>query len=241
MQPHKFCILIFTLCTLSSASFAQSSAEKQGYYFSPTFLHSNWIIGPQPAEGSAESAVDLEAVRRVEQTRTPTQVAQAVADDKEQDIFIFASVVGEKFTAAGFPLTNALSTHIHSDEGVAGDPLKSTFARPRPYQLDKHLHPVCKVTDVHNSYPSGHALGGYLFALTLIEMLPEKREAIMQRADEYAHNRIVCGVHYPSDLRASRELAYVVFGNMLAVPLFQKDLEAARNEIRAKLNLAVAN
>ena len=241
MQPHKFHIFILALCILSSASFAQSGLEKQGYYFNPTLLHSDWVVGPQPAASSAESAADLEAVHRVEQSRTPVQVARAVADDKEQDIFIFAPVVGEKFTAASFPLTNALSVHIHSDESVASDPLKSTFARPRPYQLDKHLHPVCKVTDVHNSYPSGHALGGYLFALTLIEMLPEKRESIMRRADEYAHNRIVCGVHYPSDLRASRELAYVVFGNMLAVPLFQKDLEAARNEIRAKLNLAAIN
>ena len=232
---------MLALCTLSSVSFAQSGAEKQGYYFNPIFFHSDWIIGPQPVEGSAESTADLEAVRRVEQTRTPAQVAQAVVDDKEQDIFIFASVVGEKFTAASFPLTHVLSAHIHSDEGVASDPLKSTFARPRPYQLDKRLHPVCKVTDAHNSYPSGHALGGYLFALTLIEILPEKREAIMQRADEYAHSRIVCGVHYPSDLRASRELAYVIFGDMLAAPRFQKDLDAARNEIRAKLNLAAIN
>ena len=41
---------------------------------------------------------------------------------------------------------------------------------------------------------------GYLEAMILAEIVPEQREAIFfVRADDYAHNRWVCGAHYPSD------------------------------------------
>jgi acid phosphatase (class A) len=68
-------------------------------------------------------------------------------------------------------------------------------------------------------------------------MVPEKRTEILVRADEYARNREVCGVHYPSDVHTSREVAYAMFGYMLATPKFQRDLAAAREELRAKLDL----
>jgi acid phosphatase (class A) len=45
-------------------------------------------------------------------------------------------------------------------------------------------------------YPSGHALTGYLEALTQIQMAPEKRDDILARADDYGRSRVVCGVHY---------------------------------------------
>jgi acid phosphatase (class A) len=121
---------------------------------------------------------------------------------------------------------------------VAGGMLKQLFARPRPYQTDKTLHPVFALTDVPNSYPSGHALTGYLEAFTLAEIVPEKRNEILARADDYAHNRLVCGVHYPSDIEESRRVAYLVFGYMLATPRFQRDLAAAKAEARPKLGLS---
>jgi acid phosphatase (class A) len=71
-----------------------------------------------------------------------------------------------------------------------------------------------------------------MLALTLAELAPEKRDAILARADEYAHNRVVCGVHYRADTEASRRIAYAAFGNMLANPKFQTDLAAAREELR---------
>jgi acid phosphatase (class A) len=69
-------------------------------------------------------------------------------------------------------------------------------------------------------------------------LAPEKRAEILSRADDYARNREVCGVHYPSDLGASRKAAYAVFGYMLGTPRFQRDLAAAREEMRTKLGLA---
>jgi acid phosphatase (class A) len=146
-------------------------------------------------------------------------------------------VLGPGFTPEALPITASLSTHIRKDESAAGNPLKNIYRRPRPYQLDSTLRPVCALNPEPTSYPSGHSLSGYLLAFTLVQLVPEKQQQILDRADDYVHNRLVCGVHYASDIEASRRIAYVIFGYLVASPNFQRDLAAAREETRRKLGL----
>jgi acid phosphatase (class A) len=129
-----------------------------------------------------------------------------------------------------------LSTHVHNDEAVISDPLKTHYNRPRPFLFDTTLHPVCRI-DNDTAYPSGHSLSGYLLAYTLAEIVPEKSQEILNRADDYAHNRLICGVHYRSDTEASRRVAYTMFGFMMANPRFREDLAAARTETCTHLEL----
>jgi acid phosphatase (class A) len=195
------------------------------------------MVPAPPAVGSEVEKAEFIELNRIQGARTPAQIKAAQADDAEEDIFVYRTVLGSGFNAQALPLTAALSAHLHSDEPVVSDQLKRLFQRPRPYQLDSTIHPVCKVTTAHNAYPSGHALSGYLLALTLAQMVPEKSSEILSRADEYAHNRLVCGVHTASDLEASRMVAYAMFGSMLQEPRFQQDLAAARAETRHALAL----
>ena len=240
--PGRITARIVLLCAaqlgvLTTVAIAQTSPAKPhtGYFVDPSTLHLATILAAPPAKDSPIVADELTLLHNLESTRTPAQVAAAKADDAEQDIFSFRTVLGPTFAPDQLPLTAALSAHVHGEEGAAGDDLKTLFTRPRPYQLDKSLHPICKLTEAPNSYPSGHTLSGYLLAFTLAEMLPEKKADILARADDYAHNRLVCGVHYPSDLEASRRVAYAVFGLMMSSPKFAQDLDAARTELRAHL------
>ena len=66
---------------------------------------------------------------------------------------------------------------------------------------------------------------------------PEKGDAILVRADDYVFQRMVCGVHFRSDIEASRRTAYLVFGYMMATPRFQRDLDTARIELRSVFGL----
>ena len=220
-----------------TSSTAAPAQPKHAYYIDSQVLDLAASIPVPPDADSPRFMDELAQVHRIESERTPAQVAAAQADDREEDIFIFRGVVGDQFTAANFPILAELSAHVHNDEPVAGNPIKEHFKRPRPYQFDKSLHPVCKTTDQPDSYPSGHTISGYLLALTLIQMLPEKRNEILARADGYAHNRLVCGVHYESDLQASQKVAYAVFGYMLATPRFQRDLTRGKEELRSRLGL----
>lgn len=229
-------LLLFSASALAQTA-AAPKAPKAAYFLDPKVMDLSLIVPPPPAQDSPTVKAELAELHAIELARTPVQEAAAKADDAEEDIFIFRTVLGPGFNAQDLPLTAVLGAHVHNDEPVASNPLKAGFSRPRPYQFDPTLHPVCKTTDQPNSYPSGHTLSGYLEAFTLAQLVPEKRREILERADDYAHNRLVCGVHYPSDTAASRALAYAAFGYMLATPRFQIELAAARAETRKKLGL----
>ncbi|WP_159289075.1 phosphatase PAP2 family protein, partial [Methylosinus sporium] len=109
------------------------------------------------------------------------------------------------------------------------------FHRVRPYNLDKTLHPICKTKTKDDAYPSGHTTSGFLLALTLIDIVPEKRDAILARAEDYGRNRLVCGVHYPSDIQASKLVAYTIHAIMEVNPQYQKELVEAKAEVRRVL------
>lgn len=240
------------LCFLLSVSAGLGAQQKEvatqlpaavkpartAYYVDPLILTIGTLLPPPPAVDSAETPADLAELHRIEQTRTSEQAAKAKADEDEEDMFVYGTVLGPGFTPEALPVTAALGMHVKNEQGVIGNQLKLYYQRPRPYRSDATLHPVCELKTQHDSYPSGHGLTGYLEAFTLAEIAPEKRTEILARADDYAHDRLVCGVHYPTDIEASRRAAYAIFGYMLATPRFQRDLGAARDEMRAKLGLA---
>jgi acid phosphatase (class A) len=240
--------VVMVLCCSAPALAQQQKAVKSAtvatkpiktaYYIDAMLLNVGTLLPPPPPVGSAANDAELAELHQIEQSRTAQQVAQARADEAEEDIFAFATVFGPGFTPEALPLTATLGAHVKNEQSVVGGQLKLYFQRPRPFQTDPTLHPVCELKETHDSYPSGHGLTGYLEAFTLAEIVPEKRAEILARADAYAHNRLVCGVHYPSDIEASRRVCYAVFGYMLATPRFQRDLAAAREEMRTKLGLA---
>lgn len=238
---HLFLVgAVLALGVLSGQTTAQKGAPRKPIFVTPEQLDAFAILPNPPADHTPAGEADLADVHRLQDTRKPDQIAHAKADDAEEDIFIFRDVLGGKFTAEGLPATALLSTHLHNDESVIGGATKRRFHRLRPFNLDSSVKPVCKTnSDVNDyGYPSGHSLTGYLEALALIQMVPEKRDAILARADDYAHSRVVCGVHYATDTVASKLTAYAMMGIMMNNPQFQKELEAARIETRHALGLS---
>jgi acid phosphatase (class A) len=137
------------------------------------------------------------------------------------------------------PATATLWDHMDNDQGIFVSAAKKFFQHPRPYDLDSNIKSFCgsKAGGPKNSYPSGHATVGYLSALVLSMMVPEKSEALRVRADEYGHNRVVCGDHYSADIPASKEAAEIIVGNMIGNPRFQEEFAAAKAEVRKALGL----
>ena len=83
------------------------------------------------------------------------------------------------------------------------------------------------------SYPGGHATLGYSVGIVLAALIPEKFQAILIRAADYAYSRDVCGDHYHSDVEASRALGTAVGVMLLNNAPLKPQLEAARAELRA--------
>ncbi|HKE26369.1 MAG TPA: phosphatase PAP2 family protein [Bryobacteraceae bacterium] len=136
------------------------------------------------------------------------------------------------------PALAKLWADMANDAGIFVIAAKKYWQEPRPYDLDA-IKSICgsKPGGPKNSYPSGHGTTGYLSALVLSMMVPEKSEALHARADEYGHSRVVCGDHYASDIPASKEAADIVKGAMIGSPKFQEEFAAAKAEVRKALGL----
>jgi acid phosphatase (class A) len=87
------------------------------------------------------------------------------------------------------------------------------------------------------SYPSGHATFGWGQALVLAAMVPEKADAILARGRAYGDSRVVCGVHYPSDIAAGRMTAAAVLARLESDAAYHRDFLLAKAELRAALGL----
>jgi acid phosphatase (class A) len=190
------------------------------------------LLPPPPADGTAATKAELAELHRIQATRTDTQYARAKRDGKTEDATIFAEVV-PGFDLAKLTATAKLFADVRAEEKEAVTVAKAFFARTRPYVADQSLH-GCEnnVKAPKTSYPSGHATMGYSMAVILAALVPEKSQAVLARAAEYAENRLVCGVHYRGDIAAGEALGATVAIELMNNPAFKAEFEAARTELR---------
>lgn len=124
----------------------------------------------------------------------------------------------------------ALLDRVKTDAGLATQPAKLQYARPRPFagEATPRTCTVMTPDQAAQSYPSGHASIGWAWALVLVELAPDRAEPLLARGRAFGDSRAVCGVHYPSDIAAGRDIAAAVVARLHADPVFRADLERAR-------------
>ena len=83
------------------------------------------------------------------------------------------------------------------------------------------------------AYPGGHSALGMTWGLILAELAPDRSPQIMDRVRDYSHSRLVCAIHFPSDLEAGHMLGAGLVARLHADPAFRADMEKARAEVAA--------
>ncbi|MGP8435507.1 acid phosphatase [Paraburkholderia fungorum] len=233
--PLVICLMIAagTTGALSQPVLAQTAT-----YLDAHQVDLSKLLAPPPAADSARGQADMATVLEVQRTRTPEQVERARADVKKT-VFRFADVLGPEFNEVNLPKTAALFDAANHDASTIAKTGKDFFSRARPYIANPGVHPSVPLNpkDGYDSYPSGHSTFGYMTAILLAQMVPEKRDALFARGREYGENRVVDGVHYPSDVEAGRIDGTLVAEALMANPTFQKAFAEARAEVRAALKL----
>lgn len=81
------------------------------------------------------------------------------------------------------------------------------------------------------SYPSGHAVTGFVWAMTLTAMEPQRATELMHKGYEFGRSRLICGVHWASDVEAGRVLAAGAFARLQASAEYQQQFREAKREI----------
>ena len=219
----------------SSAGEAISGPARGALYVSSDLFNVGAWIAPPPEEGSAQQRTELEELRTIEAKRTMADLAIAVRDDRQMDIFIFSDVMGLRFSSSNLPQTAELGRQVRQDVTLLDNAAKAHFKRPRPWVVDPNLIgcPLSVGRPSNAAYPSGHAANGYGFGIALAAIVPEKADAIMARAKSYAYSRMICGLHFRSDVEASVVVAAVAVQDMMNNPRFRAQLDAARRELQS--------
>ena len=85
------------------------------------------------------------------------------------------------------------------------------------------------------SYPSGHSMVAWSWGLILAELAPSKADSVLSLGRESGESRVICGVHFISDVEAGRTLGSAMVARLHAEPAFEADLAKAKRELaRAK-------
>jgi acid phosphatase (class A) len=186
------------------------------------------LIGDYPKPGSDGAKADFAILLWLQRSRTAEEVRRAKSE-VNLHLGVFSEVTGRDLDSAAFPLTQALVEDLGKDLRQVTSALKTRFGRPRPYVANALVKPAIKL-EPNLSYPSGHSSWGTAQATLLAELLPERREAILERGRQVGYDRVIGGVHHPSDVEAGQVLGPVFAQAWLAVPAHRQRLEQARAE-----------
>lgn len=193
------------------------------------------ILPPPPADGSPAQQGELRELHMIQAQRSAERFRQAQADARRYDaVAIYAGTLGPRFNLANLPATARVVGRLTRAQAVVKTRGKDEFKRRRPWASDPTLKGCDHSGDAPNtSYPSGHSTLAFSLGVLLADLMPEHAGAILSRASDYATSRMVCGVHYRSDIVGGQVLGASVTELFLHDPANQADLAAARSELRA--------
>jgi acid phosphatase (class A) len=210
-----------------------------GYLKSEVLPNSRTLIPPPPAAGSARFALDKEVSRwGVAQRGTPRWVLAT-----EDANLIFPQAAGTFSCALDVPITEKYTPHLYmllrrtlADAGLSTYSAKKQYQRKRPFTMNRQ--PICTPDDKEflmkdGSYPSGHTAIGWAWALILSEIAPKRADAVLARGRAFGESRVICNVHWHSDVVEGRFMGAAAVARMHADPTFQADLKAAKAEVAA--------
>jgi acid phosphatase (class A) len=229
MTARRVTLLVLLLAATALAPL--SPVAPTGYYYlDPRRIDLTILLPPPPEAGSPEARADIEAVTAAVAARSPAQLLEA-REASQRNVFLFSESVGPNFTPERLPLTAAFFERIETDVARLIAAAKEYWERPRPDEAPKK----------NGSYPSGHAAFASSTAIVLSQLLPEKRDAIFSQARIFAANRILLGLHYPTDIASGWTAGTLAAYVMMHDSAFRRDFARVRNELRrAHLTLAPA-
>lgn len=216
--------LSVTLPVPAPSVLAESRAASAGHYLSLDGLDLR-AVPPAPADGSAPDREDFIVLLDWQAKRTGAQCAAAKAE-MEHNYEVFFGKISPFDSPTPAPVA-AFFKNVAKDSVAAHKYLKDVYQRQRPFVRDPRIKPcIPRVQGL--SYPSGHAAMSRLFALILGDLEPSRKKEFMARADEAALNRVIGGVHHPTDIAAGKALAGTLYKSLLKEPAFKADLKALR-------------
>jgi acid phosphatase (class A) len=241
-------LVVTAVVTIAACSGIERQAEpadvsenrtetRRGFLSEEAYPDSLALLPPPPAEGSAALALDQALNAQLLQLRgTPRwSLATEDADMKFPRLSqTFSCALGLPITAQETPALYALLRRTLSDAGLSVYAAKNHYERRRPFL--ENNEPTCtpggeRFMRKDGSYPSGHTAFGWAWALILTEIAPERADALLARGRAFGESRMVCNVHWYSDIVAGRVIGAAAVARLHAEPEFRAAVESAKEEV----------
>ncbi|NLH38553.1 MAG: phosphatase PAP2 family protein [Elusimicrobia bacterium] len=234
MNKKKF-ILLFLLGTLLSCSSVNdkqvivSGDEQRLVYYvdikNPMFLN----FPPPPAAGSDEEKRDFLILHEWQDKRTDKDCELANAESHADYEELFGDI-SPFINPEPEDLKKTLKDIKKETDYIVGI-VKERYNRPRPFHKDETLSPCLgKIGGL--AYPSGHATISRVYANLLSDLVPARSDEFFKRADLVALNRVIGGVHHPTDIEAGKKLGDIIYNEFKKDKNFQHNLVKLRSYLK---------
>ena len=234
LVPYKSVLILTATLCISSAGWAQE-IPADGFLSPGRAPDSLALLPPPPADNSIAFLADQAAYRQATELSDPQRVQQAIRDaDFMHFEHAFSKALGLPISAKHTPrLYHLLQGVLHDSLDQAMMSAKDHYQRTRPFVFFQRSSctPDQEAMLARNgSYPSGHASFGWATALVLAQINPARADEILRRGYEFGQSRVMCGVHWQSDVTSGRLLGAAVVSALQASPRFAQALEQAQRE-----------
>ena len=208
-----------------------------GYLANQEIPNSLALIPLPPAPGSAALALDQEVSRTSLALQGTPRWNLAAEDAKLR----FPEAAGTFSCSLKAPITKQETPHLYMlmrrtlvDAGASTQQAKNHYMRAPPFVVNQK--PTCSPLDEESlrkngSYPSGHAAVGWAWALILSEIAPEQTDALLSRGRAFGQSRVICNVHWQSDVIEGRFMGAATIAVLHADSAFRADLGYAKADL----------
>ena len=208
-------------------AFKRAHLTSQQTYYVPAEQFKTAQFAPPPASDSDAQKADLAAILDWQQKRTEADCAKSTLTSNAT----YDSFWGDK---SPFPQplpaeVKKFFDRLSSDLDSAVSVMKDRYGRPRPYNAYPDQAKPCIRKSWGNSYPSGHASFSRVFADVLTDIVPERKAEFFAKADEIALDRVIGGVHFPTDIAAGKVFGDQFHAELLKSPGYQQDIERMKS------------
>ena len=210
----------------------------RGYLDPAALPNSLTLLPPPPAPGTAAKAADEEAYRAALAAPADRQALAASDADLGWPHMVqsFEPIAGLSLSAGTHPHLTMLLRRAAADAAFSTSRAKGHYQRVRPFV--EHDGNTCRPQDEpmlrkDGSYPSGHTAIGWMLALVLTDVMPDKQDALLKRGYEFGESRVICRAHWLSDTLAGRVVASATYARLQSDPVFRAQRELARQELAA--------
>jgi acid phosphatase (class A) len=194
------------------------------------------FLPPPPPPGSPLATADAAIFEQTRKLENGPRWQLAASDDRislKALLGDFGCSVGLDLASVDAPALTRVLARSSADLFPLIGLAKDAYKRPRPFL--EQQGPICVMPSedlaASGSYPSGHSATGWLYALLLAEIDPTHTDAIVRRGRAFGESRVVCGVHYYSDIEGGRMTASALVAALHGTPEFETDIASARAEL----------